>query len=144
MEPDVKGAGICTTTRMGWGPRLGLAYQIAEKTVVRAGAGIFYGTNKAPGLNGANNGFTNSPSWSSQNNGITPAFNWNSGFPAWEAPPFINPGFNAGFSVPWYGAEETGPTAFHSHLELCDLPRAARELRPGRDLHREQGNASGF
>ena len=65
----------------GWGPRLGFAYQIAEKTVVRAGAGIFYGTNKAPGLNGANNGFTNSPSWSSAELGIKSAFQWDQGFP---------------------------------------------------------------
>jgi hypothetical protein len=92
----------------GWGPRLGFAYQMTDKLVVRAGAGIFFGTNKAPGLGGANNGFTNAPSWSSQNQGISPAFQWDQGFPAWEAPPFINPGFNAGFSLPWYGAEETG------------------------------------
>ncbi len=92
----------------GWGPRLGLAYQINDKTVIRTGAGIFYGTNKAPGLNGANNGFTNSPSWGSQNQGITSAFQWDNGFPAWEAPPFIKPGFNAGFGVPWYGAGEAG------------------------------------
>jgi hypothetical protein len=92
----------------GWGPRLGLAYQITPKFVVRAGAGIFYATIKAPGLNGANNGFTNSPSWSSGDNGVTPAFLWDQGFPAWQAPPFINPGFGAGFGVPWYGAAETG------------------------------------
>src|ERR1051325_1918987 len=60
----------------------------------------------APGLNGANNGFTNSPSWSSADNGVTSAFQWDIGFPAWQAPPFINPGFGAGFSVPWWGAEE--------------------------------------
>ena len=75
---------------------------------MRAGAGIFYGTNKAPGLNGANNGFTNSPSWSSADNGVTSAFQWDSGFLPWQAPPFINPGFGAGFSVPWWGAGETG------------------------------------
>lgn len=92
----------------GLGPRLGLAYQITDKTVVRAGAGIFYATVKAPGLSGANNGFANSPSWSSQDQGITSAFQWDRGFPGWEAPPFINPGFNAGFGVPWWGAEETG------------------------------------
>ncbi len=93
---------------MGWGPRLGLAYQIGDGTVIRAGAGIFYGTNKAPGLGGANNGFTNAPSWSSQNQGINSAFQWDQGFPGWQAPPFIDPGFNAGFSIPWYGAAETG------------------------------------
>ncbi len=93
---------------MGWGPRAGLAYQINDKTVLRVGAGTFYGTNKAPGLTGANNGFANSPGWVSQNQGITSAFQWDKGFPAWEAPPFINPGFNAGFTVPWYGYDETG------------------------------------
>ncbi len=92
----------------GWGPRAGLAFQLTDKTVIRAGAGIFYATVKAPGLTGANNGFANSPSWSSQDQGINSAFQWDRGFPGWEAPPFINPGFNAGFTVPWYGAEETG------------------------------------
>ena len=92
----------------GWGPRAGLAYQISSNSVIRVGAGIFYGTVKAPGLSGANNGFTNAPSWSSNNQGITPAFNWNNGFPSWQPPPFINPGFNAGFGVPWWGAAETG------------------------------------
>ncbi len=92
----------------GWGPRLGLAYRIYKNTVIRAGAGIFYGTNKAPGLNGAQNGFTNAPNWGSADQGITSAFNWNNGFPAWQAPPILNPGFNAGFGVPWYGAGEAG------------------------------------
>lgn len=92
----------------GWGPRLGLAYRVLNNTVIRAGAGRFYGTNKAPGLNGANNGFTNSPNWASADQGITSAFNWNNGFPAWQAPPILNPGFNAGFSVPWYGRAEAG------------------------------------
>src|SRR5262249_15978897 len=90
----------------GWGPRFGLAYQIAQKTVVRGGFGIFYASEKAPGLTPSNAGFTASPSWSSVDNGITPAFDWDQGFPAWQAPPFINPGFNAGFGVTWYPAAE--------------------------------------
>ena len=59
-----------------------------------------------PGLSGASNGFANSPAWSSADQGITPAFYWDQGFPAWEPPPFIDPGFNAGFGIPWWGADE--------------------------------------
>jgi hypothetical protein len=106
--PGREGSRQLYNNGIGWGPRLGLAYQLTSKTVLRVGSGIFYGTNKAPGLGGANNGFTNAPSWTSQNQGINSAFQWDQGFPSWEAPPFINPGFNAGFSLPWYGAEETG------------------------------------
>ncbi|HXN24732.1 MAG TPA: carboxypeptidase regulatory-like domain-containing protein [Candidatus Dormibacteraeota bacterium] len=90
----------------GWGPRIGLAYQVTPKTVVRAGFGIFYASEKAPGLTPSNVGFTSSPSWGSADSGITPAFYWDQGFPAWKAPPFINPGFNAGFGVSWWPAAE--------------------------------------
>ncbi|MFN7919108.1 MAG: carboxypeptidase regulatory-like domain-containing protein [Bryobacteraceae bacterium] len=90
----------------GWGPRFGLAYQVTSKTVVRAGFGTFFASEKAPGLTPSNAGFTSSPSWSSVDQGITPAFYWDQGFPAWQAPPFINAGFNAGFGVSWYPAAE--------------------------------------
>jgi hypothetical protein len=90
----------------GWGPRLGLAYRITPTTVVRAGFGIFYASEKAPGLTPSNAGFTSSPSWSSGDQGITPAFYWDQGFPAWQAPPFINPAFNAGFGISWWPAGE--------------------------------------
>ena len=97
---------ISGTTPLGWGPRFGLAYQINQKTVFRGGFGIFYASEKAPGLQPSATGFTASPSWSSADQGITPAYQWDQGFPAWEAPPFINPGFNVGQGVWWYGADE--------------------------------------
>jgi hypothetical protein len=90
----------------GWGPRVGLAYQVTQKTVVRAGFGIFYASEKAPGLTPSNVGFTSSPSWGSADQGITPAFYWDQGFPAWQAPPFINPGFNTGLGISWWPADE--------------------------------------
>lgn len=104
--PGREGRRNLHNTAAGWGPRAGLAYQWNEKTVIRAGAGIFYSTVKVPGLAGASNGFANSPGWASADQGITPAFNWDRGFPAWEAPPILNPGFNAGFGIPWWGADE--------------------------------------
>jgi len=90
----------------GWGPRFGLAYQVNKKTVVRAGFGIFYASEKAPGLTPSSTGFTSSPTWTSVDQGITPAFYWDQGFPTWKAPPFIDPGFNAGFGVTWWPAAE--------------------------------------
>ncbi|MBI4877877.1 MAG: TonB-dependent receptor [Acidobacteria bacterium] len=90
----------------GWGPRLGLAYQLDSKTVFRGGFGIFYASEKAPGLTPSDTGFTAAPSWSTADSGITPAFSWDQGFPAWQAPPFINAGFNVNQGVSWYGADE--------------------------------------
>jgi hypothetical protein len=90
----------------GWGPRLGVAYQLNEKTVIRAGFGIFYASEKAPGLTPSSTGFSSSPTWTSADEGITPAFYWDQGFPAWQAPPFIDPGFNAGFGLTWWPADE--------------------------------------
>jgi hypothetical protein len=112
-------------TAAGWGPRLGFAYQIKENTVVRVGGGVFYSTVKVPGLSGANNGFTNSPGWNSADQGITPAFQWDRGFPAWQAPPFIDPGFNAGFGVPWWGADEIAKLPQSSTWNVA-LSRAMR------------------
>jgi len=83
----------------GWGPRLGFAYQLTPNTVIRAGAGIYYAPSK---LNLSTAGFTAAPDWRSADRGVTPAFYWDDGFPAWTPPPFIDPAFNAGFSVSWH------------------------------------------
>ncbi len=104
--PGREGRRNLHNTAAGWGPRAGLAFQLDQNTVIRAGGGVFYSTVKVPGLAGASNGFANSPGWASADQGITPAFYWDQGFPAWEPPPFIDPGFNAGFGIPWWGADE--------------------------------------
>jgi hypothetical protein len=104
--PGREGRRNLHNTADGWGPRAGFAFQVTPNLVVRAGAGIFFSTVKVPGLNGANDGYANSPGWSSADQGVTPAFQWDQGFPAWTPPPIIDPGFRAGFSVPWWGADE--------------------------------------
>jgi hypothetical protein len=82
----------------GYGPRAGVAYQLTPSTVVRAGAGMFFSPVK---LSGSTTGFTASPGWSTPDQGVSPAFQWDQGFPAWIAPPFIDPSFNVGFGVRW-------------------------------------------
>jgi hypothetical protein len=85
------------------GPRVGLAYRVAEKTVIRASYSIFY--SHAGGVGGRTNGrqglsqlgFNNNGSLSSTITG-QPAYNWNSGYPGNPLnPPFLNPSFGVGY-----------------------------------------------
>ncbi len=94
-------------TGHGWAPRVGLAFQLTPKTVIRAAAGLFYDLQKAPGFTyagfqGAADGYFLSATWASPDAGITPGFNWNAGLPPWTAPPFIDPSFNVGKSLDWW------------------------------------------
>ncbi len=69
----------------GWAPRLGLAYALDDKTVLRAYYGITTanpGQEVAGGGNMPNLGWSAQPAFSTTDGGVTPAFNWNDGFPA--------------------------------------------------------------
>ena len=76
----------------GFAPRLGIAYQVTPKTVVRASTGLYY----APGFRTRliAYGFTNSSGINSST-GYDPVFNWStSGFPQnFPRAPFIDPSF---------------------------------------------------
>jgi hypothetical protein len=84
------------------GPRVGLAYSVNPRTVVRAAYGINYSRRGAVGGRaGARNGtgtlgFSANASFPSAN-GFDPAYNWNNGVPSYPAPPFFDPTLNAGF-----------------------------------------------
>jgi hypothetical protein len=85
-------------------PRLGFAYKLSEKLVMRGAYGIMHTRRGAVGgRGGARNGtgllgFSASPSFPSSN-GFDPAFNWNNGVPAYQKPPFFDPTLNAGFAT---------------------------------------------
>ncbi|PYV31091.1 MAG: hypothetical protein DMG09_26335, partial [Acidobacteria bacterium] len=88
----------------GFAPRFGLAYSLNDKTVLRAGYGLFWA---AGGYIRASRGLYNQ-GYNSINtlnslDGITPAFVLQEGWPAWKfhATPFIDPtnGFNSGVHI---------------------------------------------
>jgi len=67
-----------------WGPRLGVAYAMNDKTTFRLYYGIVYSPVNAEfvqGENLPNYGWAATVSTASVDNGVTPAFNWNNGFP---------------------------------------------------------------
>ena len=84
------------------GPRVGAAYSLNDRTVLRGSYGIMYSRRGAVGGRaGARNGtgtlgLSANASFPSTN-GFAPAFNWNNGVPAYPAPPFLDPALNAGF-----------------------------------------------
>jgi carboxypeptidase family protein/TonB-dependent receptor-like protein len=85
------------------GPRLGLAYSLNERTVLRTAYGINYSRRGAVGGRaGARNGtgllgYSANASFPSPNASFEPSYNWNNGVPAYAPPPFFDPSLNAGF-----------------------------------------------
>ena len=89
-----------------FGPRVGLAYQLKERTVLRAGYGIYYvgagsvldnGQRTAYGI-----GYFADITRPSLDNGVTPAFLLDNGFPQdFKRPPLIDPSFQNNNAANW-------------------------------------------
>lgn len=91
----------------GYGPRVGIAYALNDKTVVRTGYGIFYTQAFYPGWGGGvdQTGFNSTASVGTTGlGGLDPAFYWQDGFPLGKVkvPPFIDATFRNGQGAPNY------------------------------------------
>jgi hypothetical protein len=86
--------------RLGFAPRLGLAYQLNPKTILRASDGIYFSDQAVGGTYNA--GFTASPSFSGANS-FTSAYNWTTdSFPQnFNRPPQLIPDFQNNQSITW-------------------------------------------
>lgn len=94
------GNNFQTPWRKGFAPRVGIAYQFNNKTMVRTSFGIYYGeTADQAGISNPL-GFAATPSYTSANN-YAPILNWNTqSFPAIPyPPPSTNPSFANGNTI---------------------------------------------
>ena len=74
---------LVNTDTNNWAPRLGLAYQLRSRTVLRAGIGIFYGGQGSLGADGRGiNNFPYNRSVTAQSSGGQPAMILAAGLPA--------------------------------------------------------------
>ncbi len=95
--------------KKGFGPRLGLSYQLNSKTVIRASTGVYYANATQQGQTTPfTAGFTTSPSFSSPD-GYTPLYYLNSGtFPqSFARPPLTDPSFLNGQAISYMPSNAT-------------------------------------
>jgi Carboxypeptidase regulatory-like domain/TonB dependent receptor len=102
-----------------FGPRLGLAYQVMPKTVLRAGYGIYYAAgNGNAGLRDSLSqtyGYSANPVFTTLDQGANPAFNWDGGFPQnFPKPPFIDPTAANGTDVRYIAKGDGAPPYFQN------------------------------
>jgi hypothetical protein len=109
-------------------PRLGLAYSIDTKTVVRAAYTINASRYGAVGGNEAKEGlgtlgYAANPTDATLNGGVTPAFYWQNGFPAYQTPPVFSPTLNTGYyAAPGTGATVQGGTVLYGDPKYGERP----------------------
>lgn len=92
-----------------FGPHLGFAYNLNDKTVIRGSYALSYAAITTVSGSSHQRGFTLTYS-PPGGTGITPSFVLSQGFPAYTPPPFIDPSFSNKDAMPWFqGKEATRP-----------------------------------
>lgn len=109
------------------GPRVGVAYQIggSHRTVVRGGAGVFYGQSVSATIGDvASLGFSTSASFVVAQAATQYAFLLRDGFPAYSRPP-LDAGFGAvpigqrtTTSVAYFDPNQVAPTSYQTHVSI--------------------------
>lgn len=90
----------------GWGPRIGLAYTLHDKTTIRTAFGRSFSRVTAVQGSGHFAGFIGQYQFNNGSQGVTPTFRLDEGLPPYTLPPSINPAFSNGNTVDWWQGQE--------------------------------------
>ncbi len=85
-----------------FGPRLGLAYSVNSKTVIRAAYSRSFGFDVTAQGSAHYQGFFQIFSPANTTTGVEPTWVFQDGFPPYPLPPIINPSFSNGNTVNWF------------------------------------------
>src|SRR5271157_5059224 len=99
------GSDTLTSGWNGWGPRLGLAYSVNNKTTIRGAASRSFGPLSYEGSSSHNLGIVQRITVSDQSQGLNPLWVLQNGAPAWSQVPNINPSVGNGSNVPYYNGK---------------------------------------
>ncbi|MFN0167633.1 MAG: TonB-dependent receptor domain-containing protein [Bryobacteraceae bacterium] len=119
------------TDYKAFGPRMGIAYQLNAKTVVRTGYGIYYALGNAnAGLRDSlqsSYGYIANPVFATLDQGLTPAFNWDAGFPQnFVKPPVIDPAAANGSDIRLIGRNDGRAPYFQNWSLTVERELASR------------------
>jgi hypothetical protein len=112
----------------GFAPRLGVAYAITDKTVIRTGYGIFYTQAFYPGWGGGMSldGFNPNPKFASSLSGLQPAFYLDQGFPSYSSASNISSGADNGLN-PQYRPKDANRRSYSQQWNFTIERRFAKD-----------------
>ncbi|MGA2267983.1 MAG: carboxypeptidase regulatory-like domain-containing protein [Bryobacteraceae bacterium] len=122
--PGRIGSHTLTSGWNGWGPRLGFAYSLNNKTTIRGAASRSFGPLTYEGSSSHNLGIVQRITVSDQSQGLNPLWVLQNGAPAWSQVPNIDPSVGNGSNVPYYN----GKTASTPSDELTYAFNIERQL----------------
>jgi len=90
----------------GFGPRIGMAYGLNDKTVIRVNFARSFSQVTTTTGSTHQKGFTQTFGFGTNPAGLSPTFLLKDGLPSYPVPPFISPSFQNGADMPWWQGSE--------------------------------------
>jgi hypothetical protein len=119
-------------------PRASFAYSINDKTILRGGVGRSFGRITAIGSSNHSDGFVLRANFPSASDGFSPLFNLDTGLPAYNLPPFIDPAVSNNLEVHYWNNMAARPATYDTWTISLQ-----REVRRGMTVEVDYNGSKG-